>query len=35
VVQDKILMLFMYAKNELEDLTAEQLKAVPHNLLKG
>jgi len=28
VVQDKILMLFMYAKNEQDDLTPEQLKVL-------
>ena len=28
VVQDKILMLFMYAKNELDDLAPEQLKVL-------
>jgi hypothetical protein len=28
VVQDKILMLFMYAKNDQEDLTPEQLKVL-------
>ena len=28
VVHDKILMLFMYAKNEQDDLTAEQLKVL-------
>ena len=28
VVQDKILMLFMYAKNEQEDLTLDQLKVL-------
>ena len=28
VVNDKILMLFMYAKNEQDDLTPEQLKVL-------
>jgi len=28
VVQDKILMLFMYAKNEQDDLSQEQLKVL-------
>ncbi len=28
VVQDKILMLFIYAKNDQEDLTPEQLKVL-------
>jgi hypothetical protein len=28
VIHDKILMLFMYAKNEQEDLTPEQLKVL-------
>jgi hypothetical protein len=28
VVHDKILMLFMYAKNERDDLTSQQLKAL-------
>lgn len=28
VVQDKILMLYMYAKNEQDDLTPEQLKVL-------
>ncbi len=28
VVQDKILMLFMYAKNEQDDLTPDQLKVL-------
>lgn len=28
VVQDKILMLFVYAKNEQDDLTPEQLKVL-------
>lgn len=28
IMQDKILMLFMYAKNDQEDLTQEQLKVL-------